>query len=142
MIEFKDVSVVYDKNIIGIKTGYTSQAKNCLISGYKNNDMELVSNSSIIWKLYKKNTFDVIGLYVFILLIIIIYLIPLIINADGYTINQEIRLLPPSWKENGNLMHFLGTDEYGRDFLSRMLEAEQKTIASSYWQRWVADRIS
>lgn len=36
-------SEYYDKNIIGIKTGYTSQAKNCLISGYKNNDMELIS---------------------------------------------------------------------------------------------------
>lgn len=107
----------------------------------KNNDMELVSNSSLIWKLYKKNTFDVIGLYVFILLIIIIYLIPLIINADGYTINQEIRLLPPSWKENGNLMHFLGTDEYGRDFLSRMLEAEQKTINTAFYSALIASII-
>lgn len=36
-------SQYYNKNIIGIKTGYTSQAQNCLISGYKENNIELIS---------------------------------------------------------------------------------------------------
>lgn len=36
-------SEYYNENIIGIKTGYTSQAKNCLISGYKQNNIELIS---------------------------------------------------------------------------------------------------
>ncbi len=36
-------SQYYNENIIGIKTGYTSQALNCLIAGFKNDDMELIS---------------------------------------------------------------------------------------------------
>jgi len=36
-------SQYYNENIIGIKTGYTSQAQNCLISGYKKSDIELIS---------------------------------------------------------------------------------------------------
>ena len=36
-------SEYYNENVIGIKTGYTSQSKNCLISGYKNGDVELIS---------------------------------------------------------------------------------------------------
>ena len=36
-------SEYYNENVIGIKTGYTSQAKNCLISGYKKGDIELIS---------------------------------------------------------------------------------------------------
>ncbi len=36
-------SQYYNENIIGIKTGYTSQAKNCLIAGFKKDDMELIS---------------------------------------------------------------------------------------------------
>ena len=36
-------SEYYDENIIGIKTGYTSQAKNCLISGYQSGNVELIS---------------------------------------------------------------------------------------------------
>lgn len=36
-------SQYYNENIIGIKTGYTSQAQNCLISGFKKGNMELIS---------------------------------------------------------------------------------------------------
>lgn len=36
-------SQYYNENIIGIKTGYTSQAQNCLISGIQKNGMELIS---------------------------------------------------------------------------------------------------
>jgi len=36
-------SQYYNEYIIGIKTGYTSLAKNCLISGYKKNNTELIS---------------------------------------------------------------------------------------------------
>ena len=36
-------SKYYNEYIIGIKTGYTSQAKNCLISGYKKDNTELIS---------------------------------------------------------------------------------------------------
>jgi len=36
-------SQYYNENVIGIKTGYTSQAKNCLIAGFSKNNMELIS---------------------------------------------------------------------------------------------------
>lgn len=36
-------SQYYNENIIGIKTGYTSQAQNCLIAGYQKDNIELIS---------------------------------------------------------------------------------------------------
>lgn len=36
-------SKYYDEYVIGIKTGFTSQAKNCLIAGYKKDGVELIS---------------------------------------------------------------------------------------------------
>ena len=36
-------SKYYNQNVIGIKTGYTNEAKNCLIAGAKKNDIELIS---------------------------------------------------------------------------------------------------
>ncbi len=33
----------YDENVIGIKTGYTTEARNCLIAGARKNDVELIS---------------------------------------------------------------------------------------------------
>lgn len=36
-------SQYYNPNVIGIKTGYTKQAQNCLIAGFKKDDLELIS---------------------------------------------------------------------------------------------------
>ena len=36
-------SQYYNENVIGIKTGYTSQAKNCLIAGFKKDNIEFIS---------------------------------------------------------------------------------------------------
>ena len=36
-------SKYYNPNCIGIKTGYTSEAQNCLISGFSKNNLELIS---------------------------------------------------------------------------------------------------
>lgn len=36
-------SQYYNPNIIGIKTGYTKQAQNCLIAGFKKDNIELIS---------------------------------------------------------------------------------------------------
>lgn len=36
-------SKYYNENIIGIKTGYTTPAQNCLIAGFKNDNLELIS---------------------------------------------------------------------------------------------------
>lgn len=36
-------SQYYNENVIGIKTGYTSQAQNCLIAGFQKNGIELIS---------------------------------------------------------------------------------------------------
>ena len=36
-------SQYYNENVIGIKTGYTTEAKNCLIAGARKNNIELIS---------------------------------------------------------------------------------------------------
>jgi len=45
---------------------------------------------------------------------------PLIAPHDHLKINLLARLLPPAWMEGGNTSYFLGTDEMGRDNLSRL----------------------
>lgn len=39
----RPVSKYYNKNVIGIKTGYTTEAKNCLIAATRQNSIELIS---------------------------------------------------------------------------------------------------
>ena len=53
-------------------------------------------------------------------MIIIGFTAPLIAPHDHQKINLLARLLPPVWMEGGNTSYFLGTDDLGRDNLSRL----------------------
>jgi len=53
-------------------------------------------------------------------MIIIGFTAPLIAPHDHQKINLLTRLLPPVWMEGGNSSYFLGTDDLGRDNLSRL----------------------
>ena len=53
-------------------------------------------------------------------MIIIGFTAPLIAPHDHQKINLLARLLPPAWMEGGDTSYFLGTDDLGRDNLSRL----------------------
>jgi len=53
-------------------------------------------------------------------MIIIGFTAPLIAPHDHQKINLLARLLPPVWMEGGNASYILGTDDLGRDNLSRL----------------------
>ena len=66
----------------------------------------------------------------FMVLLSLICLVGLIVVALGATwiapydyqaIDLRGRLIPPFWAEGGNPKHFLGTDDLGRDMLSRLI---------------------
>src|SRR5574344_89401 len=90
------------------------------------------SNCELIWRIYKRSNSDVIGLYTLILILSIIFILPYLIGTDPYSQNPNSRLLPPSWEDAGELQHFFGTDEFGRDFLSRLLIGGQNTIKCAF----------
>jgi peptide/nickel transport system permease protein len=48
-------------------------------------------------------------------------LAPLIAPYDPYGQDLARRLIPPVWYEQGNWAHLLGTDNLGRDYLSRVI---------------------
>jgi peptide/nickel transport system permease protein len=48
-------------------------------------------------------------------------LAPWITPHDPFLTNLEARLVPPSFMEGGNPAHFLGTDQLGRDYFSRLI---------------------
>ncbi len=51
-----------------------------------------------------------------------------------YPIDQQFlgyQLLPPSWSRYGEVSFFLGTDDLGRDLLSRLLNGVAPTVGSA-----------
>ena len=44
--------------------------------------------------------------------------------------NIRHRLAPPAWMEGGTAQHLLGTDQVGRDLLSRMIYGGRVSLVS------------
>jgi peptide/nickel transport system permease protein len=63
------------------------------------------------------------GLGTLIVAIVVVagILAPWITPYDPFAHNLEMRMIPPSFMEGGNPAHFFGTDQLGRDYLSRLI---------------------
>ncbi|WGE89868.1 ABC transporter permease subunit [Actinobacillus arthritidis] len=71
------------------------------------------------------------SLYLFILLLLLVFLGDVIApyQADTQFIGKE--LMPPSWDDKGQIGFFFGTDDLGRDILSRILSGFYYTVGSA-----------
>jgi peptide/nickel transport system permease protein len=63
----------------------------------------------------------VIGASLLAIIVLVALLAPLIAPHDPYAQDLTRRLIPPIWYERGNWAHLLGTDNLGRDYLSRVI---------------------
>lgn len=83
------------------------------------------------WLALRKDTVALISFYLFIGLLCLIFggywLAPY--SADQQFIGAE--LLPPSWSDSGQISHFFGTDDLGRDIFSRILSGFYYTAGSA-----------
>ncbi|MGL4861197.1 MAG: putrescine export ABC transporter permease SapC, partial [Enterobacteriaceae bacterium] len=86
----------------------------------------------IVWRTLRQDTLALIGLFGVLTLLVLCltgsWLAP-------YTLDQQFlgyQLLPPSWSQSGNILFFLGTDDLGRDVLSRLLNGVAPTFGSAF----------
>ncbi|CAK9884975.1 MAG: Peptide transport system permease protein SapC [Candidatus Erwinia impunctatus] len=83
------------------------------------------------WQRFYRDTTAMVGFYAFIALITITLIGALL---SPYNIGQQFlgyQLLPPSWSRYGDVSFFLGTDDLGRDMLSRLLSGAASTVGSA-----------
>lgn len=73
------------------------------------------------YKQFKKNRAALVGAYIVLVLIICAIFAPLFTPYDPLIQNLDQRLLPPVWSDGGMSGHILGTDDFGRDVLTRIL---------------------
>jgi peptide/nickel transport system permease protein len=62
-----------------------------------------------------------LGGFIVIGVALIAILAPLLVPHDPFAQDLNLRLVPPSFMEGGRPDHFLGTDQLGRDYFSRLL---------------------
>lgn len=88
-------------------------------------DIELAATPPSSWRLFVstfcRNRGAVLGLIVLILMVIIALLAPSIAPHDPFELYTGKEQLPPSFFDGGDARFFLGTDDAGRDTLSRVM---------------------
>ncbi len=62
-----------------------------------------------------------IGGIILLVMVLMALFAPLLAPHDPYSQNLANRLVPPIWHETGTWTHPLGTDQLGRDYLSRVI---------------------
>lgn len=84
--------------------------------------------SNQLIKQFTKNYFAMFGLLIVIVLVVCAIFAPLIAPFDPNEQNLAMRLLPPVYEEGANSAYILGTDDFGRDLLSRIIYGARVSI--------------
>ncbi|TMP26521.1 peptide ABC transporter permease [Pseudoalteromonas rubra] len=86
---------------------------------------------SRLWRKFKANHPALVGLWLFIALTLLALLAPLLAPYGIDQQHADALLLPPSWHDEGNVNFILGTDDLGRDVLSRLMRGATYTFGLS-----------
>lgn len=80
------------------------------------------------WYFFRQNRGAVIGLAVVAWFFIVALLAPWLAPYDPSAVNEASFRLPPVWAEGGVWRHLLGTDDLGRDLLSRLIYGSRVSL--------------
>jgi len=95
------------------------------------NEDKIQSPLGYIWSIFKGKGVAVVSMWLMILLIITSIFAPWFLPHSPLAQDPESMLLPPYWVEGGNTNHILGTDDLGRDTLSRLFHGLQFTLGGA-----------
>jgi dipeptide transport system permease protein len=73
------------------------------------------------WRHFSENRGAVLGLFVIICMVVIALGAPWLAPYAPQEQYRDALLVPPAWTEGGSLRFWLGTDDVGRDMLSRLI---------------------
>ncbi|MCC4265116.1 ABC transporter permease subunit [Oceanimonas baumannii] len=83
------------------------------------------------WQLFRKNTLAMAGLWGLGFLCAFTLIGPWLAPYAPYEQFNHALLLPPSWADHGDVDFFLGTDDLGRDMLSRLINGARLTFGNA-----------
>lgn len=85
-----------------------------------------------LWLIFRKTPVAMVGGSCFIFLIVLAIFGPLLAPHSPIESQLDMLLLPPAWDIDGNVSYLLGTDELGRDMLSRLMYGTSLTFGLSF----------
>jgi dipeptide transport system permease protein len=81
------------------------------------------------WSYFSENKGAVVGLVFFVIVVLLAIFAPLVAPHSPYFQYRDALLTPPSFMEGGQGRFFLGTDQVGRDILSRLIYGARYSLS-------------
>ncbi|PJG60347.1 ABC transporter permease subunit [Aeromonas cavernicola] len=91
-------------------------------------ELKILSPLVQTWAAYQRNPLAMAGLWCFMLLLLITLVGPFLVPYGVDEQHTDRLLLAPSWAATGNIDYFFGTDDLGRDMLSRLVVGARLTF--------------
>jgi len=85
-----------------------------------------------VWLNFKQTPVVMIGFSSIIFLVVLAIFSPILTPYSSIENNLDYVLLPPAWSDEGNVSFLLGTDNLGRDMLSRLMHGTSLTFGLSF----------
>jgi len=85
------------------------------------------------WNLFRQNRGAVIGLSLVLFISVIACLAPVLAPYSPSTVSDVSLTLPPFWHAEANKEFILGTDDLGRDLLSRLIYGSQVSLGIGFF---------
>jgi len=105
-----------------------AQASTAALDQAKAGEVSRRQRFAEFWFYFSENRGAVIGLWVFLALVVLAILAPLIAPHAPNAQYRDAVLVPPFWQDGGRAAYLLGTDQVGRDILSRLLYGAQFSL--------------
>ncbi len=80
---------------------------------------------------FMRSRLAMIGLVLLVIILVVAVFAPLIAPHDPLDQDLGNTLQPPVWEKGGSLDHLLGTDQFGRDTLSRLMYGANVSLRAS-----------
>ena len=84
------------------------------------------------WHNFKQPPVVMIGFCCFVLLVVLAIFSPMLTPYSAVESHFDQILLPPAWDDEGNISYLLGTDNLGRDMMSRLIHGTSLTFGLSF----------
>lgn len=84
------------------------------------------------WLNFKKPPVVMVGFGCYIFLVILAMFSPILTPFSSIETHLDSLLVPPAWDNNGDVSYLLGTDNLGRDMLSRLIHGASLTFGFSF----------
>lgn len=82
---------------------------------------ETPSPLQLVWRTFRARFLSMAALYFLLIMMLLVLASPLLAPFHTSAQFADAISLPPSWVDSGNMKYLFGTDDLGRDMLSRLL---------------------